>query len=107
MSIPSSAGDHVDCDVVPSKSSKKRRDFPFLNVNGDAIQDKFINEITTEDGGLVWDYRQEDSVTLSQLEIGLRKVLRERIVQEDCVVVVEVHGGASCRLCAFDTYTMK
>ncbi len=72
---------------------KKRSDFPFIKVNGDMIQDDSLTEEIADDGCTTWNFKRIETVTLSQLEIGLRKVLRERTAQEDCVVAVEVHAG--------------
>jgi hypothetical protein len=73
---------------------KKRSDFPFIKVNGDMIQDdSFIEDIADDGSTTTWTFQRSESVTLSQLEIGLRKALRERTAQEDCIVAVEVHAG--------------
>jgi hypothetical protein len=77
---------------------KKRSDFPFIKVNGNMIQDdSFIEDIADDGSTTTWNFQRSESVTLSQLEIGLRKVLRERTAQEDCIVAVEVHAGDTFR----------
>ena len=81
-------------NIVPTAiAAEKRSDFPFIKVNGEAVMDNLLQERISEDGGVSWTFKQDDSVTVSQLEIGLRKVLRERIAQEDCIVAVDVHAG--------------
>jgi hypothetical protein len=88
--LGSSSNGIVDLDT---SISTKRKDFPFIKVNGDAIPDDHLQEIFSEDGSISWIFQQDETLTVTQLEIGLRKFLRERIAQEDCIVSVNVHAG--------------
>ena len=74
---------------------KKRSDFPFLSLNGAKVPDDRIQIGKCKEKCDTWSYRSKESIVLTQLEIGLRKQLRQIIAQEGSTVDVEVLSGMS------------